>query len=235
MPRHFALLSTPRISHQGDFSMNHWRKLTLAFATFVILLGPMSGTASLRVAAAPLRAQPALLQLAAAQPDSLVAVIVQKANASGAAEALVARLGGTITKDLHIINAFAAEMTASAARELAASPSVRWVSLDAPVRSSQATAGFTTWATSLGTVTSNGFTDAAAMIDSALGPNDSYGYGGNVTGAFAGFMAEVTPGNAISKVEVVLKAYMPAPLSGGGNLKLTVFVGGTSTQAVNLK
>ena len=67
--------------------MNHWRKLTLAFATFVILLGPMSGTASLRVAAAPLRAQPALAQLAAEMPDSLVAVIVQKADASGAAEA----------------------------------------------------------------------------------------------------------------------------------------------------
>jgi serine protease AprX len=82
------------------------------------------------------RLQPILAQAAAVSPGQLVSVIVQKADQTPQAEQSAVRLGGTITKDLHIIHAFAAVMTAAAARELAASPAVRWVSLDAPVEHS---------------------------------------------------------------------------------------------------
>ncbi len=106
-------------------------RLVLALALILPLLfvaqpAPVTGTA-----------QPALLTLAADRPTETVRVIVQRAGDSGAAEALVAELGGRIIKDLHIINAFAAELSARAARELAASPAVRWISLDAPVQDSK--------------------------------------------------------------------------------------------------
>ncbi|MFQ5859612.1 MAG: S8 family peptidase, partial [Anaerolineae bacterium] len=95
--------------------------------------------------------QPALLTIAAERPEAAVRVIVQKVvqddspslrPSSGQAmgsghgvENLVARLGGEVIKDLHIINAFAAEMPAGMVPELARAAGVRWVSLDAPVES----------------------------------------------------------------------------------------------------
>lgn len=79
------------------------------------------------------RAQPDLLALAAQQPDAALSVIVQKTAPGQSVEAQVAKLGGTVTKDLHIINAFAADMPAGAAVELAKADGVRWVSLDAPM------------------------------------------------------------------------------------------------------
>ena len=77
---------------------------------------------------------PMLAHMAAESPGQPVSVIVQKADDSGKAEQLTAILGGAVTKDLRMINAFAAQMTAGAALELAASPAVRWVSIDAPVK-----------------------------------------------------------------------------------------------------
>jgi serine protease AprX len=76
---------------------------------------------------------PLLAQLAADAPEQTVAVIVQKVTTSRQAETLVAELGGRITHDLTFINAFGAELTAGAARELAASPAVRWVSPNGPM------------------------------------------------------------------------------------------------------
>ena len=52
------------------------------------------------------RIQPLLLQLAAQQPDQTVSVIVQKSVKDDRVEQAVNALGGNITKDLHIINAF---------------------------------------------------------------------------------------------------------------------------------
>jgi hypothetical protein len=79
------------------------------------------------------RAQPVLLELAATRPDEVVSVIVQEARTDSSLEELVARLGGTVTRDLPIINAFAAELPAQAVLELAKAEGMRWVSLDAPV------------------------------------------------------------------------------------------------------
>ncbi len=95
------------------------------------LAGWMPGDTVVKTA----RAQPQLLQAAEQSPEQAVMVIVQKADRSTQAEELAVRLGGKVTKNLHIINAFAAEMSAAAARQLAGSPAVRWVSLDAGMTS----------------------------------------------------------------------------------------------------
>ena len=89
--------------------------------------------AALPGAFASAKVDPLLAQVATQTPEQPVSVIVQKTGESSQAEVLATHLGGKITRDLSIINAFSAEMSAGAARQLAASPSVRWVSLDAPM------------------------------------------------------------------------------------------------------
>lgn len=79
------------------------------------------------------QAQPLLLEMSAQQPDSTVGVIVQKLARSSGIEAKVAALGGTVTRDLSIINAFSAQVPARNVAELAKAEGVRWVSLDAPM------------------------------------------------------------------------------------------------------
>ncbi len=223
---------------------------TLPLLLVIVLamgLAAPAGVTAARSAAGP-RLHPALAQLAAASPGQTVSVIVQKTGTTDAAEALARRLGGHVTQDLHIINAFAAEMTAGAARELALSPAVRWVSPDAPTQGAVANAVFTTWATQLGTVTSNSFstaaffsggtsgsfTEAGLIVDSALGPNGTIGSGSNAQAAFTGFTEQAVSDNAISKVEIALAAYVPAALGWGQDPSLTVYVGGQAGQSVTL-
>ena len=86
------------------------------------------------------RVQPMLLEMAAQQPDQIVSVIVQKATPDDRVEKAVSALGGRVTQDLHIINAFAAEMKAKDVAQLAKIGGVRWVSLDAPMVSTDCTA-----------------------------------------------------------------------------------------------
>ncbi len=121
-----------------QYSINWDRHVSLLLV--VALLLPLVVVAT-PVAASGLahRAQPVLLQMAAAQPETRVGVIVQTTPQGGRMAELVAALGGTITADLHIINAFAAELPAGAVPELAQAPGVRWVSLDAPVASTACT------------------------------------------------------------------------------------------------
>ncbi len=73
------------------------------------------------------RAQPVLVQMAASAPDQVVSVIVQKMTGATDVEEQVFGLGGKVTQDLKIINAFSAEMTAGTVLELARSSDVRWV------------------------------------------------------------------------------------------------------------
>ena len=79
---------------------------------------------------------PALADLAARSPHKRVEVIVQlnPGTARGAAAPLVRELGGKVTRDLHIINAVAAELPAAGARELASRPEVRAVSPNAATK-----------------------------------------------------------------------------------------------------
>jgi hypothetical protein len=63
----------------------------------------------------PVKAHPLLLQMASEKPNQRGSVIVQKAGLTTQPEELVKRMGGHISKNLDIINAFAGEMTAAAA------------------------------------------------------------------------------------------------------------------------
>ncbi|MFH0915433.1 MAG: S8 family peptidase [bacterium] len=120
----------------------HWSRgklvtfaVALAFmvsaAVFVAVLafGPTSAGASHSE-----YTQPA--QAVTPPADRQVAVIVTKSDRSGRAEALVRSLGGAVTKDLSLINAFAAEIPAGVLPQLAAGPSVARVTPDGRVESS---------------------------------------------------------------------------------------------------
>jgi serine protease AprX len=85
--------------------------------------------------------QPALMALAEDSPGESVRVIVQQGATTGDTIELVEALGGEVVKELRIINAIAVEISAAAAKKLAASPAVRWISLDGPVVESTAESG----------------------------------------------------------------------------------------------
>ena len=105
-------------------------------AFLVIVLGLLTPV-SLPIRYTIPRIHPILMQLTNEAPDQMVSVIVQKVDESNRAESYAEKLGGLITKDLHIINAFSVDMTASSVRQLATSTAVRWVSLDAQVESTK--------------------------------------------------------------------------------------------------
>lgn len=115
-------------------------RIILRWLLVCLLVLPAVSQASLQSEPA-LKAQPALLERVQAQPEEMVQVIVQKLERSDRLERWVEAHGGRITKDLHIINAFAAEMPAAAVTALASDKGVRWVSLDAPVTSTSAAMG----------------------------------------------------------------------------------------------
>ncbi|NTU64738.1 MAG: S8 family serine peptidase, partial [Chloroflexi bacterium] len=106
--------------------------LLVVMALMLSLLMPMAAP----LAQSAARVQPLLLEMAAQQPGQMVSVIVQKSVKDDRVEQAVGALGGLVTKDLHIINAFVAEMKAKDVAQLAKAAGVRWVSLDAPVQSS---------------------------------------------------------------------------------------------------
>ncbi|MEP6894553.1 MAG: S8 family peptidase [Chloroflexota bacterium] len=81
------------------------------------------------------KAQSQLIQLAVRKPNQIVTVIVQKLGQTNAPESQTIKLGGKVTEDLYIINAFAAKMTVEAAVKLSRTEAVRWVSLDAKMES----------------------------------------------------------------------------------------------------
>jgi serine protease AprX len=79
-----------------------------------------------------------LTELASTQPDKKVDVVVQLDRGTSPAQgaALVRAAGGRVTRDLHIINGFGAELSAQAAADLAGKPGVRTVSLNGTVKPS---------------------------------------------------------------------------------------------------
>jgi serine protease AprX len=179
-------------------------------------------------------AQPELLALVAQHPEGRVGVIVQKLAKDGSVERLVSQLGGVVTKDLHIINAFAADVPASTIPTLAQAGGVRWMSLDAPTKQTATTGQFTTWATTLGTALTTTFAGATFMVDSAFGANRTFGSGDLAQAAFGGFVAEATPGTKISKVELLLVAYVPVQLGAGEDPIVQVSVSGVTSGGKNL-
>ncbi|MFN8597453.1 MAG: S8 family peptidase [Anaerolineae bacterium] len=103
-------------------------RMVTALVVVGALFGPLQpigrGTSAL---------QPSLQVLAQTQPEATVQVIVQKTTADTTLEATVETMGGTVTRDLHLIQGFAARLKAGDVPRLAALPGVRWVSLDAPM------------------------------------------------------------------------------------------------------
>ncbi len=110
-----------------------FKRISILFA-LALLLGAFGLGAAPAFQAAQL--QPALAGLAAESPDQTVRVMVAARGERAELVGLVESLGGAVVKDLHIINALAAEMPAGAAASLAQHAGVAWLSLDAPVVSS---------------------------------------------------------------------------------------------------
>jgi serine protease AprX len=134
---------TRRIIKEHDMDFKQFNQAvnwsgTVRRLNFLVILALILSLA-LPLAAPPrqqvARIQPLLLDMAGQQPEHLVSVIVQKTAQDAGVEALVSQLGGRITADLHIINAFAAELKAKDMASLARADGVRWVSLDAAMTS----------------------------------------------------------------------------------------------------
>lgn len=124
--KHYSVL-------RGQKSIRFISKVLMtSLLIFVLLLSslPVSAAAEMSPSA---NLQPLLSEIAREEPNRPVRVIVQKSIQDSTLEDLTAGLGGTVVADLHIINAFVAELPAHAAIELAQSDGVRWISLDAPV------------------------------------------------------------------------------------------------------
>ena len=147
------------------------------------LVGPLA-TPAVPVTA---RVQDILLQLAEHQPDAVVRIIVQKgANDSTEAEAAVERLGGVVTRDLGIINGFAAEIPASAINELAHTSTITWMSLDAVVNHSDAPATYWQEDFSFGSVSAQ---DLGAWLNGANWSQGAWTEIGESDGPVAGDVA----------------------------------------------
>ena len=178
------------------------------------------------------RLHPALRELAANAPAAQIDVIVQRQGAADTLPALITHLGGMITSDLRIINALGVRLPASAAVELATAPEVRWVSLDGPIAQSDLLTTVTSWATTAEATT--GFTNLAALTDSPIGPNGVYGALNRGKGVFSGFEPAISPGSVITRVELVLQAYVPERLGGASDPKLSVAVDGRYSLPISL-
>ena len=79
------------------------------------------------------RANSQLLQIAAERPATLLNVIIQKLTHDQSIETKIQDMGGTITRDLPIINGFVAQLYAGTLLQLAYDANIRWISPDAPV------------------------------------------------------------------------------------------------------
>jgi serine protease AprX len=106
-------------------------QVCLILALTLGLLTPVVMTAS----PAPPRMNELLVQMVADAPGQTMRVIVLRADDTDLAERFVEKMGGSILKDLPLINAFAAQLPAKAVPKLSVMASVNWVSLDALVKS----------------------------------------------------------------------------------------------------
>ena len=120
-------------THSQIISINWGRTIKIATTIFLLLLFILLLASAPADTQAAANVQPALLAMADAQPDANVRVIVYKAGADTSLEGLVTGLGGAIVRDLHLINALAVKLPASAIPALARSDSVAQISLDGAV------------------------------------------------------------------------------------------------------
>jgi serine protease AprX len=85
---------------------------------------------------------------------------------------------------------------------------------------------FTTWASGIGAEETMTLGNSFNLTDSILGPNTTYATAlDNHTGSVTGFQYEATPGNAITKVEVLLNGYVPSLMA--HDFKIKLWLGGS--------
>lgn len=140
-------------------------RFTAVLLIFVLLLAgcvpaSLAGAgAATTVARAVTRMHPALAQVAADHPTQSVRVIVQHDGDMASLQDSVARLGGTVDRELSIINSLVVLLPAGQLESLAALSAVRWISPDAGMLESSGDSQlvYTTWAGNMG-YTSNPLT-----------------------------------------------------------------------------
>ncbi len=98
---------------------NLYERKSASVALLVMLVLALILPATTPLADTSSRAQPLLLQMAQDNPDALVSVIVQKNIRDASLETWVAEIGGKVTQNLGIINAFVVEIPGRAVPELA--------------------------------------------------------------------------------------------------------------------
>ena len=121
---------------KGTMSSRYLSKFIGVLILLALLLPPSMAQLSAPVAAQSIdtpKLQGYLATLAQQESDERVAIIVQKQDTSAQAEEIIRGHGGQVTKALPMLNAFAAIVPSRVLAQLAHSPAVRWVSLDAPV------------------------------------------------------------------------------------------------------
>src|SRR5512146_1516348 len=111
----------------------------LQIVIIAILVVGLFGSVPPSQAVASSKVQPELAALAVQDPAQMVHVIVQSVAGADGAEESIAALSGQITRELQIIHAFSATMSAGNAVQLARAGSVRMISLDAMMESSACT------------------------------------------------------------------------------------------------
>lgn len=110
-----------------------WLHRTLVWLLVLTLfLSPAAPVAAQPIS---LRVHPALLQLAEAQPNEVVRVIVQRKAEAQLSPAVLTPTGGRVIKELPFIHGFIMELPARAVKALGQEPAVHWISLDAPMQS----------------------------------------------------------------------------------------------------
>src|SRR5690349_16777993 len=112
--------------NRGPRRVSNYLNVLIVFA----LLTSLFCTVSPPMAHAGTRVEPSLLQRASSHPNTMFGVIVQKATKDTGVEAEVTRLGGKVTRDLSIVNGFAAQLSGAAIQALAREDGVSWISSD---------------------------------------------------------------------------------------------------------
>lgn len=116
--------------------MKNWLKYIQILISLTLLVGFLT-PAALPENYPSVKTHPILVDIATKAPHQVVSVIAQKRGNDNEMEALISQLDGTVTQELHILNAFVAELTAEEALKLASNPNVRWVTLNSDVESSK--------------------------------------------------------------------------------------------------
>lgn len=233
---------TPQSSNRFMCVYTSLKSICVILLASVLLLHHINWASAQAPQTAGAPIQPQLASVAQLVPQRWIKVIVQKkvGTLGQAVNAHAVALGGRAIKDLYFIRAIALEIQAGAAMQLAQHPGVRWISLDAPVGSAAfngvGTAdavSFTAWATSLQNADQLSSIKFADIVDSTLGPDGQYSHSSAGQMIVDGFAIEETPKRVISRVEAVVRLYVPNANS-NPTMAVIPMVDNTATPQINV-